>query len=112
MTDELYMALHAPRAASAAEAVGSLRAQLGAALRARGLDEGDLVLLRFFCSDVYNQAPVTDRLWPCADGCQRVHIGQRPLDSAYVSVQAYALRGAQKVSRRAKKLCNSGLDLL
>lgn len=98
MTDELYMALHAPDAISAEESVGSLRAQLRLALRERGFDERDVVLLRFFCSDVYNQAPVIDRLWPCAEGCQRIHIGQQPLDSAYVSVQAYALRGAQKTA--------------
>ena len=96
MTDELYLALHAPQAASAAEAVGSLREQLGPALREHGLDESDVVLLRFFCSDVYNQAPVIAGLWPPAEGCQHVYIGQPPLDSAYVSVQVYALRGAQK----------------
>lgn len=98
MTDELYIALHAPHTTSAAEAVTSLRARLGAALRERGLDEADVVLLRFFCSDVYNQAPVIAALWPAADACQRVYIGQRPLDSAYVSLQAYAVRGAQKFS--------------
>lgn len=98
MTDEIYLALHAPEAASAREAVGSLRARLGEALRERGLDEGDVVLLRFFCSDVYNQAPVIAALWPGMEDCQRVYIGQRPLDSAYVSLQAYALRGAQKSS--------------
>lgn len=98
MTDEIYLAIHAPDAASAKEAVGSLRARLGAALRERGLDEGDVALLRFFCSDVYNQAPVIAALWPGTEDCQRVYIGQRPLDSAYVSLQAYAVRGAQKFS--------------
>lgn len=96
MTDELYWALHAPHATSAGEALGSLRAQLGAALREHGLDEGDVVLLRFFCSDVYNQAPLIAALWPPTEVCQHIYIGQRPLDSAYISVQAYALRGAQK----------------
>ena len=88
MTDEIYLALHAPCATSAAEAVTSLRARLAGALRERGLDEGDVVLLRFFCSDVYNQAPAIAALWPEAAACQRVFIGQRPLDSAYISLQA------------------------
>lgn len=96
MTDELYRALHAPSATSAAEAVTSLRAQLAAALHEHGLGEDDVVLLRFFCSDVYNQAPVIAALWPEAAGCQRICIGQQPLDSAYISLQAYAVRGAQK----------------
>ncbi|MDE6735683.1 MAG: hypothetical protein K2J64_09485 [Desulfovibrio sp.] len=104
MTDEVYLALQAPQAASAAEAVASLRAQLGAALRERGLTEGDVVLLRFFCSDVYNQAPLINFLWPATAACQHVYIGQRPLDSAYISLQAYALAGAQKTAAKPGSL--------
>lgn len=98
MPDEHHISLHAPEATSASEAVTSLRAQLRQALRERGLDEADVVLLRFFCSDVYNQAPVIATLWPAADTCQRVYIGQRPLDSAYISLLAYTLRGAKKTA--------------
>lgn len=96
MVDEAYISLHAPAATSPQEAVASLRSQVAPALRERGLAVEDIVFLRFFCSDVYNQAPVIEALWPDAAGTQRICIGQQPLDSAYISVLIYALAGARK----------------
>ncbi len=55
-----------------------------------------LFFLRFFCSDVYTQAPLLNRLWRQDFPCQRIYIGQTPLDSAYISLQAYCINNVQK----------------
>lgn len=42
----------------------------------------EVCVLRFFCSDVNNHAPVIDKLWPAEPGAQRIYIGPQPLDLA------------------------------
>lgn len=86
MHTEFYTSLHAPEAGNLAESIHSLRQQFQPELAP--------LLLRFFCSDVYNQAPLIEKLWPAEPGVQRIYIGQQPLDSAYISLQAYCLAGA------------------
>lgn len=91
MNQECYFSCHAPAASSPEESIAILRAAFIHSLAERGYDSGDLVLLRFFCSDAYTQAPLLDRLWPEESPCQRVYIGQAPQDSAFISLQAYCI---------------------
>lgn len=65
-------------------------------LNEKKLDIRDVVFLRFFCSDIYTHTPLLDSLWPHDAPCQRIYVGQIPLDSAYISLQAYCIKGAQK----------------
>ncbi len=93
MSSEFYFSFHAPVADSPQDAVLALRAACLSRLDEAGLRPESLVLLRFFCSDVYTQAPLVERLWPLDVPCQRVCIGQAPLDSAFLSLQAYCVDG-------------------
>lgn len=93
---ESYFAIFSPACFSLETSIHYLRQKLYDQLRANGLDASAISLLRFFCSDVYNQAPVIEKLWPVETPCQRIYIGQQPLDSAYVSLQAYCLDGTAR----------------
>lgn len=93
MKDEFYFSLHAPEANSVEEAVGSLRGLLAEELAARGLTAENICFIRVFCSDICNQIPALEKLWPRTDAIQRIYIGQQPLDSAYLSMQVYCLAG-------------------
>lgn len=86
---EYYFSSYAPAATSVADAVAMLRHNLNDVLAGHELPEP--VFVRFFCSDVCNQAPVIERLWPSTGTCQRLYIGQQPLDSRYLSLQAYCI---------------------
>lgn len=90
---ELYFSLHVPRADSPQSAITALRSACLARLEEARLPLDSLVLLRVFCSDVFTQAPLLEQLWPLDVPCQRVCIGQAPLDSAFLSLQAYAIAG-------------------
>lgn len=87
MQTESYLSLTVPEATSISNCVSSLRSNLAQSR----------LLLRFFCSDVYHQAPLIEKLWPWQPGTQRVYIGQQPLDSAFISLQAYYLEGASEI---------------
>lgn len=91
---ETYISCHAPTAESPQCAVERLRKELLRALAERAFSLSDVVFMRLFCSDVYTQARLLQNLWPPAAPCQRIFIGQTPLDSAYLSLQAYCIRGA------------------
>lgn len=56
-----------------------------------------VAFIRFFCSDVYTQAPLLEKTWSDIP-CQRIYIGQMPLDSVYISLQAYCISGNVKKS--------------
>lgn len=90
---ELYFSLHVPKADSPQSALVALRSACLARLAEARLSPDSLVLLRFFCSDVFTQAPLLQQLWPLDAPCQRICIGQPPLDSAFLSLQAYAIDG-------------------
>lgn len=90
---ECYFSCHVPVADSPQTAIQALRAACFSRLDEAGLQPDALVLLRFFCSDVYTQAPLVEQLWPLDVACQRVCIGQTPLDSAFLSLQAYCIDG-------------------
>ncbi len=90
---EFYFSFHVPRADSPQAALVALRSACLARLEEARLSPDSLVLLRFFCSDVFTQAPLVEELWPLDLPCQRVCIGQAPLDSAFLSLQAYAIAG-------------------
>lgn len=88
MLTEAYYSAGAPGAGSLKECVENLRADFRPVTPP--------LLFRFFCSDVYHQAPIIEKLWPREPGEQRVYIGQTPLDSAFVSLQAYCLAGERE----------------
>lgn len=92
MDTEYYISCHIDHSSSLTNAVLSLQNRL------RAYSPLSPILLRFFCSDVYNQTPAIEKLWPREPGTQRVYIGQRPLDSAYVSIQAYFLSKIADIS--------------
>lgn len=85
MNQEYYLSVHVPAAGSARDAIAILQEQLAKRLKGRS----EPLLMRFFCSDVHAHAPLLEEIWPGNIHCQRVYIGQAPLDSAYISLQAY-----------------------
>lgn len=95
--NELYFSCHAPAAESPEAAIGHLRESLLQTLAENAFRLSDLVILRLFCSDVYTHAQLLPTLWPDIPSCQRVLIGQTPLDSAFLSLQAYCIKDAQKI---------------
>lgn len=96
MKKEYYFSCHCSSASSIQESAEQLRHIFQSCLQDRGLGQNDLVFVRFFCSDVYTHTPLLEKLWTNALPCQRVYIGQTPLDSTFVSLQAYVIKGAQK----------------
>lgn len=70
-------------------------------------------LCGFFCSDVYDQAPVIAELWSPAHDYQRIHIGQEPVEPAYVSLQLYAHRceDARRLMARLAEAVPAGCAL-
>ncbi|HJA80115.1 MAG TPA: hypothetical protein H9784_11215 [Candidatus Desulfovibrio intestinavium] len=93
---ELYFSCHAPTATSPEAAIRQLRENVLRALAEKAFCPSDMVFMRLFCSDVYTHARLLPSIWPDTTPCQRVLIGQTPLDSAYISLQAYCIRDAQK----------------
>lgn len=93
MSKEIYLSLTAPNAQAPAEALNRLMADLPASLAEHGLNLGDVALVRFFSSDITRHAPLIKATWPGNFACQTVLIGQTPLDSSYLSLQVWALRG-------------------
>lgn len=85
MNQEYYLSIHAPAAGSARDAIAILREQLTDRLEGRPKP----LLMRFFCSDVHAHAHLLEELWPGDAHCQRIYIGQAPLDAPYISLQAY-----------------------
>lgn len=94
--NEFYFSCHAPSANSPEAAIGQLREGVLHALAERELCLSDIVFMRLFCSDVYTHAQLLPALWTLDVPCQQVFIGQTPLDSAFLSLQAYGIRGARK----------------
>ncbi len=93
-TGYFYIHCRATRTGSLAESVAALRRAFANACRERGARPEDAFCLRFFCSDVHRQAEAVRRLWPVPPATLRLFIGQPPLDSRHVSVQAAFLPGA------------------
>lgn len=91
---EVYFSCFAPAAMSFDDAVAKLKAAYMRQLEQLHLEENAIILQRFFCSDVHTQAPLLQVSWPLGVAGQRLYIGQIPLDSAYVSLQVYAIRNA------------------
>lgn len=89
LSGETWLSLRVRDASCPQDAVRMLRDVYLRALEQRGLDEHSEILVRIFCSDVHNHAPLFEELWPENAASLRVYIGQEPLDSAYCSVQAY-----------------------
>lgn len=95
--NELYFSCFSPSPHSLESVIKQLRHKFLLSLDEAGYDMASVVFVRFFCSDVYTQMPILENLW--ADiPCQRIFIGQQPLDSSYLSLQAYCLRNAAKKS--------------
>lgn len=69
--------------------------------RPRRLTAENICFIHFFCSDICNQIPALEKLWPRTDAIQRIYIGQQPLDSAHLSMQVYCL--AEIYSRQIKE---------
>lgn len=90
MATETYFSAFAPNSANIAEAIQIIRDSCLLPPPA----SSEPLILRIFCSDVYNQAPLIEKLWPAEPGQQRIYLGQTPLDSAYISLQAYSIAGA------------------
>ena len=106
MKNEFYITVRASNAQTPEDAIAACRQELEASLKERGLDFTDVVFRRFFCSDVYHQTPLIKKLWPMP-GQMDIHIGQQPLDSRFISVQAYAIKGLS-----SKKLLPDGSLLI
>lgn len=94
--NEFYFACHTPSANSPEAAIVQLQDGLHRALAERELCLSDVIFIRLFCSDVYTHARLLPALWTQDMPCQRIFIGQTPLDSAFISLQAYGIRGAHK----------------
>lgn len=106
-SDEFYLSCHVAEAATAAEAVTLLRAALRHALAERGLDEDAVLLLRFFSSDATTHAPLLRDFLGGGSARQQVVIGQTPLDSTFLSLQAYCVTGLAE-----RRMLDDGLLLV
>ena len=93
MLPEYYFSCHAPSAASVHDAITDLYKKFINNLSELNVSTNSVIMVRFFCSDVYTQAPFLDAQWPTDGAYQRVYIGQSPQDSAFISIQAYGIKG-------------------
>lgn len=107
MSKEIYLSLTVPNAQSPAQALAELTKALPERLAECGLAMEDVALARFFSSDVTRHAPLVKAAWPENFAGQTVLIGQTPLDSPYLSLQVWALRGNLE-----KKLLEDGSLLM
>lgn len=96
MPDEIYVSLKTADGVSIANAINDLQNRFDSRSQALKENSEAVCFLRFFCSDVHTQALLIEKLWPREENTQRIYIGQTPLDSAYISLQAYFLQGAEK----------------
>lgn len=65
----------------------------------------DAFCLRFFCSDVHRQAPYIRKHWPLHEHCLPLYIGQAPLDSRYVSLQACLMPHGRRETVKEGVIC-------
>lgn len=93
--NEVYFSCFCPAAQSPESAIEQLRLSFLHSLDTNHLNMADVVFLRFFCSDVYTQTPILQRVWSDIP-CQCAFIGQTPLDSAFISLQAYCIKDVKK----------------
>ena len=91
---EGYFSCHIQANTSCIEVVNDVNKLYLRKLGEMGLDDSSIVFIRFFCSDAYTQVPFLERLWAEKNACQRIYIGQTPLDSTYISLQAYYIAGS------------------
>lgn len=98
INSEGYISCHIQACSSCNEAIEALRKAYLNTLDDKGLDTSDIIFIRFFCSDVYTQAPLLEHLWAGENACQSIFIGQTPLDSTYISLQAYYITGTAEKS--------------
>lgn len=95
--NELYFSCFSSSLPSPEAVIQQLRRDFLRSLEEAEYDLSSVMFIRFFCSDVYTQMPMLEKTW--ADiPCQRIFIGQTPLDSSHVSLQVYCLRNAVKKS--------------
>lgn len=93
--NEVYFSCFSPSAQSPESAIEQLRLGFLDSLKENHLNAEDAIFLRFFCSDVYTQMPILEGVWSDIP-CQRVFIGQTPLDSSFISLQVYCVKDVQK----------------
>ena len=84
----IYISCTATAANSLDEAIQELRHKFEAECARRNAAPEDAFCMRFFCSDVHRQAPHIRKQWPRHANCLSLYIGQAPLDSRYLSLQA------------------------
>lgn len=97
---ETYSYLHCrvDKADNLDESIALLEKAFEQGCRERGLNRNDVFCLRFFCSDVHRQAGRIRELWPSSPATLMLFLGQPPLDSRYLSMQASFLPGAGRES--------------
>lgn len=93
---ELYFSCFSPSAHSPESAIEQLRLNFLHSLEEKKFNLSDIIFIRFFCSDVYTHNQLLQSLWMHNTCCQRIVIGQTPLDSAFLSLQAYCVKNAHK----------------
>lgn len=90
--DECFLTVRVPRASSFQAALASLREQYVGLRNECGLDENSEIWVRFFLSDIQNQAGLLREQWRASPTALLCPIGQPPLDSRYVSLLAYHIK--------------------
>jgi len=96
MQDEIYISCHTLDAKNLTQAIENISFLHDKKLNALSLNSSHIIFERFFCSDVYSQSPIIEKLWPASSMVLRQYIGQVPLDSNYISYQAYLVPKAVK----------------
>lgn len=94
--DEIYISCQTLDAKNIVQAIENIRLLYDNKLHDLSLDASHIIFERFFCSDVYTQAPIIEKLWATRSMVLRQYIGQTPLDSNYISYQAYLVPKAVK----------------
>lgn len=83
-----YIHCSAPHAQNLTEAIQILEHEFEQKMKQNGFSVTNVFCIRFFCSDVCRQAQIIRNIWKYKDNCLLVFVGQAPLDSCFVSMQA------------------------
>lgn len=101
----IYISCTADSADNLSEAIQELRHKFAQECALHNAAPEDAFCMRFFCSDVHRQAPQIRKQWPPHAHCLSLYIGQAPLDSRYLSLQACLIPQCPRESTEEGFVC-------
>lgn len=103
---EWHMSLAVPDATDFQEACHTMQDAYDTLCRDIGCSAETEISIRFFCSDIANQAEMLPELWSCSPSAFLCPVGQAPLEGRYLALQAYHIKARTAVR---KNLTGDGL---